>query len=64
MSKKQELRRGQEKNRPDVESQQDQTQANRYRQILQKATETSPFRSLTTRRERAGRVRLLNENRA
>lgn len=26
--------------------------SNRYRQILQEATETSPFRSLTARRER------------
>jgi hypothetical protein len=38
--------------------------ANLYRQILQKETETSPFRSLANRRERADKVRRLIEKHA
>jgi hypothetical protein len=41
-----------------------QIEADLYRQILQKATETSPFRSLATRRERADKARRLIEKNA
>ena len=63
MDHKQKLRRGHEKNRQDVGNPpQQQDQASLYRRILERATETSPFRSLTTRRERAERARRLNES--
>jgi hypothetical protein len=39
-------------------------EASLYRQILQKTTETSPFRSLANRRERADRAKRLTEKHA
>ena len=39
-----------------------QVEVNLYRRILHEATETSPFRSLANRRERADQARRLIEN--
>ena len=38
-----------------------QEPAGLYRQILKRATESSPFRSLTDRRERAEKAKRLND---